>query len=324
MATNLLVLGAFFAYGPAAFPKYKRDELQVDGNGTTTTCDIQGFFIQFCFFSALSYYSLFSVYSYVSVPNNFRVKNFSWIEKYIHVLAHLYPLASSVVSLISEGYNPYGSHGYCGWSSTTPNYCERAPSNYAPCEHGSPETTYPLMFIIAESVILFVPTVVMGTLYLKVKRNQSSIRLQARSVANQAFVYLLMLYWVTTPMIATEIMAWKNKTDSSTDHTEMVRILIFIIIANAQCFGLFSLLVYRYFTTGEYYRQNAVIGDGNHRKTTELDTAGSAAPTERYSFNIFDGTNAGGAFAEFVVEGDSEDEAADAEETEHWSKMQGL
>jgi len=42
----------------------------------------------------------------------------------------------------------------------------------------------------------------------------------------------------------------------------------------------------------------------------------------RYSFNIFDGTNASGAFAEFIHEGDSEDERLEKEETERWAQIQ--
>ena len=42
----------------------------------------------------------------------------------------------------------------------------------------------------------------------------------------------------------------------------------------------------------------------------------------RYSFNIFDGTNATGTFAEFVHDGDSDDEQTDNEMTDHWAAVQ--
>ena len=55
-------------------------------------------------------------------------------------------------------------------------------------------------------------------------------------------------------------------------------------------------------------------------------TATTATPRKRmstrYSFNIFDGTNAKGSLAQFVVEGDSDDERTDNEETLHWSSVQ--
>ena len=43
----------------------------------------------------------------------------------------------------------------------------------------------------------------------------------------------------------------------------------------------------------------------------------------RYSFNIFDGTNAVGNFADFVFEGDSEDEERDEAESVRWVAIQG-
>jgi len=43
----------------------------------------------------------------------------------------------------------------------------------------------------------------------------------------------------------------------------------------------------------------------------------------KYSFNIFDGTNAAsGAFAAFVHDGDSDDERVDHEQTVHWDAIQ--
>merc|ERR1711933_389535 len=57
MAVHLFTVGVFFVYGRAAFPKETLADLGVEGNGSITTCDTQGFFLQFCFFSALSYYA---------------------------------------------------------------------------------------------------------------------------------------------------------------------------------------------------------------------------------------------------------------------------
>ena len=40
------------------------------------------------------------------------------------------------------------------------------------------------------------------------------------------------------------------------------------------------------------------------------------------SFNIFDGTNATGDFADYIFEGDSEDARLDQAETLHWNDIQ--
>jgi len=47
-----------------------------------------------------------------------------------------------------------------------------------------------------------------------------------------------------------------------------------------------------------------------------------SSESRRYSFNIFDGTNASGAWADFIHEGDSEDERMENEETMQWETVQ--
>jgi len=114
--------------------------------------------------------------------------------------------------------------------------------------------------------------------------------------------------------------------------TNAVRILVYVaVICSSQVLGFFILAVYRYFSCEKYHPlDNIIIGksckaaeakgsDPNNEKECESDTS-----TGRYSFNIFDGTNATGQFAEFVHDGDEDDEAVDAKETQHWNDMQGL
>ena len=45
-------------------------------------------------------------------------------------------------------------------------------------------------------------------------------------------------------------------------------------------------------------------------------------PRPAYSFNIFDGTNASGTFADFIHSGDSDDENIDNEQTIYWTDVQ--
>jgi hypothetical protein len=47
----------------------------------------------------------------------------------------------------------------------------------------------------------------------------------------------------------------------------------------------------------------------------------SNASSER-TLNIFDGTNAGGSYAEYIYDGDSDDDVEDALESMHWSQIQ--
>merc|ERR1712238_62294 len=57
-------------------------------------------------------------------------------------------------------------------------------------------------------------------------------------------------------------------------------------------------------------------------KVTKATAKETVAPQPRYSFNIFDGTDASGAFAAFIHEGDSDDERADDAMTDHWAAVQ--
>ena len=64
---------------------------------------------------------------------------------------------------------------------------------------------------------------------------------------------------------------------------------------------------------------------GTPMMSTERGTATATetvAQQPKYSFNIFDGTGASGAFAEFIHDGDSDDENEDNAQTDHWAAVQ--
>jgi len=64
---------------------------------------------------------------------------------------------------------------------------------------------------------------------------------------------------------------------------------------------------------------------GNSSKAPTMVAVPTPAPvTEqpKYSFNIFDGTNASGAFADFIHDGDSDDEKVDNAMTDRWAAIQ--
>jgi len=69
-----------------------------------------------------------------------------------------------------------------------------------------------------------------------------------------------------------------------------------------------------------------VTANSTTAPTTVAAPATTTAPvTEqpKYSFNIFDGTNAAsGAFAAFIHEGDSDDERVDHDQTVRWDAIQ--
>ena len=330
MGINMLVMGAFFVYGVAAFPEDDHFFPDRTVHGTTATCTVQGFFIGFCMFASLSYYSFASLYSYMGLTNNFRVSAFGWIEKYIHVTVYLFSSVPAVVNLTSRTYNPT-YFGFCSWSTRSPYACE-TPEYPVGCERGSPETTYYAATIVPGIFLLGFPTCMMAALYRKAKRNGSKTILPARSVAYQASVYLAILYAAVVPLIINEIIAWLNVSRERRIRQRFLRVLMILTI---QSFGLFSLMVYRYFSSERYCRQSRglklILGGNGTRGCCEEPVAQPAAAAaaatnsdRTISFNIFDGTNAGGAFAQFVHDGDEDDEENDEKETRHWIGMQGL
>lgn len=65
-------------------------------------------------------------------------------------------------------------------------------------------------------------------------------------------------------------------------------------------------------------RRGNVSAEGGKAKATVT----SDRAVERHSFNIFDGTNSSSFYANFVFEGDSDDERQDRTETQRWATVQ--
>eukprot|EP00535_Pseudo-nitzschia_heimii_P011392 CAMPEP_0197196520 /NCGR_PEP_ID=MMETSP1423-20130617/32401_1 /TAXON_ID=476441 /ORGANISM="Pseudo-nitzschia heimii, Strain UNC1101" /LENGTH=500 /DNA_ID=CAMNT_0042650325 /DNA_START=107 /DNA_END=1610 /DNA_ORIENTATION=- len=84
------------------------------------------------------------------------------------------------------------------------------------------------------------------------------------------------------------------------------------------------------FNTGEQSSCNAAETSSTESPTILTDKpeeddrppAESPQSKPRYSFNIFDGTNATGAYAEFIHAADSDDELRDQDETDRWASIQ--
>ena len=115
-----------------------------------------------------------------------------------------------------------------------------------------------------------------------------------------------------------------------------------VYVANYSLFGLWTMLLYRYFSIDKTTAARQSTDDFNEPSTTNSNTEGyifgttelsPPEPTTRkfslemerrakYNFNIFDGTNAGGAYADFIFDGDEEDEMTDQQETQKWATVQ--
>ncbi|VEU44397.1 unnamed protein product [Pseudo-nitzschia multistriata] len=401
MGVHLMIFGACNVVGTAAVPKGSTNA--VGNHGTVTTCTVQGFLIYVSLMTAFSYYCSFSVYSYVGTLKNFDKSAFqNGMETYIHVLVHLYPLATALYITSQQLFNNTG-FGYC-FVEGDPIGCGGSPraTNEAivPCDRGG--QTYQtiqlveLLWDIPLFIMLLFPTAVMITLYLKVKKRQDSILILSCEVAQQSLYYLLVIYAGVIPSAVVHTLDWFQFLT-----TELATNLTLFSNVMATLCGLWTVIMYLYFSNPktesvQKYRGGEEDGDGrennndsadeldpslsdgvrmnsgesganifsfcpetetehnstndnnqsNHlslvaagTKTTNTDPtnastrrrnsstksrnrSGSDRVSRKFSFNIFDGTNASSAYSDFIFDGDSEDEREDHRETQQWSSVQ--
>jgi len=176
MSVHLLLFAIFFMYGAAAIP---REDIHAHGNvGTIFTCEVQGFFIFVCEATALIYYCSFSVYSFVGVLNNFEKAKIIWVEKWIHLFVHIYPLGAAIYFLVSDSFNN-SSFGFCYVarspygctidSSTESENCERGPTTR------NEYRTMVSLLLVRYCFNLVFPASVMIVLYFMVKKKQEQI-----------------------------------------------------------------------------------------------------------------------------------------------------
>jgi hypothetical protein len=344
MGIHLTIFGAANAIGSLAIPS---ETTNAWGNmGTTATCTAQGFLIYVTFMTACWYYVSFSVYAYVGTLSNFQ--NIVSMEKYIHILVHVYPVISGIY-LITPGIFNNSGFGYC-FLEVDPIGCGdhiNKNGDIVPCKRG-PDSHIQVQLLelfwdIPLYIEMIIPAGIMIALYYKVKTNQSVVQIPANEVVKQAFLYLLALYAGIFPSAVVHTMEWGGSLSVAANKAvaNLFADVMFML------FGLFTMLFYHYFTSGEWGESNEEDDESNHHDENlnpdlnngavegQQDQAPAATTTaasrrtskrrsikSRYSFNIFDGTNSSGKFACFIFAGDSEDEREDNRETERWNEVQ--
>jgi len=352
ISINQVVYSLFKIYGAAAIPS---EDINAIGNyGTIATCTTQGFFIYVCTICSYFYYASFSIYSFVGVLSNFEKEKYMWVEKYIHTIIPLYPLITAFVILSKQAFNK-SDDGVCR-STNAPLGCDD--EGGVPCERGS--FNHRIYFkLVYGAIALFFPTIVMVVLYVKVAQQQSQIYIRANAVAQQATIYLLALYLGLLPQFAMMIMSLRGydnipfSADVFAEITyELFAVWIMLIYAyfTFDRFGSSgnnknndndndndtgnTTIENRFDTVTATTKKNSnnlesIFGPegitGNSSKAPTMVAAPTPAPvTEqpKYSFNIFDGTNASGAFADFIHDGDSDDEKVDNAMTDRWAAIQ--
>ena len=179
--------------GTAAIPQ--SDDV-LGSYGNTATCTIQGFFIYLTSCTAIFYYSSFSVYSFVGVLHNFEKEKYMWVEKYIHILVHIYPIVSAFYILSQIGFTD-SSHGFCYLHNASLS-CDDDPTD-VPSDKTKCGKTQTLL-VIPILLNLFFPTVVMTVLVFMVAQRQERILVNWKTVAKQAVrICLEVVVWNLIP-----------------------------------------------------------------------------------------------------------------------------
>jgi hypothetical protein len=256
MSFHSFIGGIFLIYGEAAIPD--------STYGTITTCTIQGFFLYTSFTTSILYYCSFSFFSLVGVLNNFNKSKIIWIEKYIHIGVHIYPICSSIYLLTLKAFNNVGL-GYC-LTGSAPIEC-MVPNSTVPCTRGPSNTIeylkMNLFWLIPYLFELFVPTLIMIILYFMVyKKSQRQqqqqllqqqqqqecqdqpIRIESKDIAIQSLIYLFVIYWTIIPFIIQQILLFIN---DGSDPNSLFHFVLFCNI-NLSLFGLWTLFTYLYFS----------------------------------------------------------------------------
>ncbi len=357
MAIHQETYGLMYVLGTVFIPR--EYEEYVGNYGTIGTCTFQGFVLFVCLRSAAMYYASFSIYSYVATLNDFDNDKYKWCEKWIHILVHSYALLNGFYVLAVEGYNPV--RGFCKMASYPLNcetsddvVCTRGPAAFGIIKAIG-------MWIVPLVLLVIIPTAIMIALYCKVKQREGEDSregnipfITSREVAVQSCVYLSAIYWTVVPFFLVTTLEFILKVGE--DAVLPYKITGQIIYT---LFAFWSMLTYWYFSIDgpdngktndrgtesptskkRETRDSQLIfnADSSRRKKTnsrfsELSESPTANTTgaqpgqepeveRRYSFNIFDGTNAVGAFSEFIHDGDSEDERLEREETDRWNSVQ--
>jgi hypothetical protein len=297
-ALNMMLLSVPNLWGAAAIPE-GTPSVGSWARGTTASCSAQGFLSQLGFVVP-SYYAVLSFHSFAAVRNNFQLEKYKWIEPWIHVGVHIYPIASAIYLLTIDAFNFSGIQCWIasvplGCGENSDEVCTRGPQDIGRVQWLFGAT--PIM------LLLIVPTFMMIALYIEVRRRQATIMVEPKTAAKQAALYLLALYWSYMFSFIEVFLVF------ALDCHVFASVLLSSCVESL--LGFWILLVYIRFRET---RTEAM--DESERKPTTRQEEGLE---ESKRFSIFDGTNARSKWAEFVYEGDGDDEEDDDLEAKKWA-----
>lgn len=275
------------------------------------------------------------------------------MEWSIHIGVHVFAWTTAIILVSQQAFNNTGT-GFCHIESAPLACAGRfAHSNTIPCDRGPEGYAYTLLvlFILPQLFAVLGTISTMVLLYASVRKDQNqTIYIPSSIVLYQTIIYISVLLFTSGPLLLTELV-FEILHGQKVDILFGLRVFEYVMLS---LFSIGSMCAYRYFATidtknEQNYSKTNNLGYIFHSQeiTTPLPPTTTtvqeqqqqpASPTTdiqtdddiishqqkpEYSFNIFDGTqNAAGAFAEFIHDGDSNDEHDDQLETDHWAGCQ--
>jgi len=269
LSTHTILWGVYHLWGTAAIPAGTPNIY--DAHGTTTTCTAQGFLLQVSMVVPF-YYIFLSCYSWVVILyGNFDPARYGWIEKYIHLGVHVFPVGSAIYLLTIEAFNPNGL--YC-WIASIPENC--GDESGIECTRG-PSNPHKVLWIFGgmpSVFFLLFPTTVMVALtycvYLRQRKGVVPCVMSASMVAKQSAIYLGSLYWVYLPLFV------YNGQKHFGNNVSYGICLWVSMITNSM--GMWFAIVYWYVTVEDNNNNNNDDNDENNcdsddTKTTKEESA---------------------------------------------------
>ncbi|KAL7540566.1 hypothetical protein ACHAXR_010214 [Thalassiosira sp. AJA248-18] len=204
MNVGLLVYSFNYIWNSFAVPEGTPN--YVGASGTIRTCTANGFLAIMFGINIPIYYAALSLQAYMGIRNNFKEEKYRWIEKWVHLVACLFPCAISAVFAVTENLNPSGAGCYV---SKAPRGCESDPD--VPCTRGDDIKRFELIVGLSLIFLYFIfPPSIMLAMYCWIKKVEQKIedslgmqriRVLARkelltSVSRQMSLYLFS-FWFT-------------------------------------------------------------------------------------------------------------------------------
>jgi len=341
---HIAILGAAFTVGAAAVPSDSTNAIR--NHGTIGTCTAQGFLIYVSSLSAILYYVSLSLNCTMSTDRRF--------QKYVHFWVHVYPICSGLyLATAFEVFNNTGL-GRCFLENITwrvellwvvPLYVAViVPAVmlfrlYRWFRRHQSKSQIPLTSVAKQSIVylLLLYAGILPLAFVRTLEWSEWLTAETAFWLNIAAEVMFGLFCLLNTVIYFYVTGSRWVIDCNEDEEDER--------SASHGDGMAEFI----FEPSERARDGpdleldssdlAAVPDPGKINTTSITTdttnasnqkeATETAPPQRSrrrssrrSFNIFDGSNAQGMFAEFIFDGDSDDERNEQQEIEKWSAVQ--